>query len=271
MKSNVAARLIPILGLFIVVSMTSCDIDNPCGVGCTDYSVREPFEYEVTFENQDSIKIYGINGSIDITGTTDNTLISIWGEKIVKSDGIADAEAHLDDLKVRVESNRNEVTVRTDQPRGSHGLSYEVVYHVRIPSSLQVKIENINGKIEVDSVSSDVNIGLTNGDVHITDIWGNVDVDVTNGGIFGDLTLPLRGICQMTLVNGKIDLSIHKNTSAEFSANVTNGNIHISDLVLSNQNTTKHSVTGTLGNGSGTITLRLVNGQIYVSGLKIEY
>ena len=92
-----------------------------------------------------------------------------------------------------------------------------------------------------------------------------MDIDVINGGISGDVTLPSQGMCQITTVNGKIDLEIPGSTSAEFSASVTNGNIHISDLVLHHSNTTKNSITGTLADGNGNITLRVVNGQIDVT------
>jgi len=265
-QSNMAVKLVSILSLFIIVSLTGCGGDNNGKVGCTDYSAKEPFEYQVTVENQNSFEIHGINGSIDITGTTDSALVKIWGEKIVKAESVAEAEAHLADLEVKVENDQNEVTVRTDQPKGSDCLNYEVVYHVRIPELLKVKIENVNGKVEVDSVKSDVEISLTNGNIHLTDILGNIDVNLTNGDIFGDVTLPLPGVCEMTIVNGKIDLSIPKSTSAEFSASVTNGDVNVSNLVLNNSNTTKNSTTGTLADGDGTITLRVVNGQISVKG-----
>jgi len=191
-------------------------------------------------------------------------LVEIWGEKIVKSESMRDAEVYLDDLKVRVSKGRNEVIVRTEQPKDSYGRNYEVVYHVRIPQSWQVSVENINGEVKIASIKSDIFVGLTNGSIRIADILGNVDIDVISGGISGDVTLPSQGMCQITTVNGKIDLEIPGSTSAEFSASATNGNIHISDLVLHHSNTTKNSITGTLADGNGNITLRVVNGQIDV-------
>ena len=52
--------------------------------------------------------------------------------------------------------------------------------------------------------------------------------------------------------------------NSAFSANVTNGDVNISGLVLDNSNETKNSMTGTLADGDGTITLKVVNGQISV-------
>ena len=70
----------------------------------------------------------------------------------------------------------------------------------------------------------------------------------------------------MSKVNGSIQLSIPQNTSAEFSATVTIGDISVSNLVLQNQESTPNSLRGTLGAGQGTISLSTVNGNIRVTG-----
>ena len=70
----------------------------------------------------------------------------------------------------------------------------------------------------------------------------------------------------MNTVNGNITLDLPTNTSAEFSANVNSGSIVISNLVLQSEVITPTSVTGTLGNGEGEISLETVTGDINVSG-----
>lgn len=70
----------------------------------------------------------------------------------------------------------------------------------------------------------------------------------------------------MATVNGNISLSIPDDTSAELLAQVTNGNISTSGLVLQNQVVTGTSLRGTLGAGDGQITLGTVNGNITATG-----
>ncbi len=70
----------------------------------------------------------------------------------------------------------------------------------------------------------------------------------------------------MGTVNGNIELEIPQNTSADFSANVTNGAIQILNLTLQNEVATTRSLRGTLGNGQGTIKTNTVNGNINTTG-----
>jgi len=284
MKSSRYRRAGLLIVLFLLVMLTSCFFNDPCSIGDCDYEASEPFEYEVSVEDQDCFRIRGINGPIEIGGKAESTTVEIWGEKIVKSESTADAEDHLEDLKIVVSSTQDEVFVRTEQPRDTNGRNYQVEYHVRIPESWQAWVENCNGEVNIDSLRNFVSVGVINGDVCLSDIAGNLGIGVTNGNIglmnvvgsvdggvingriFGDVTLPPQGVCKLGTTNGDIDLEIPKSTSAGFSAIVANGNIRLSNLVLSNLSTTKNSTTGTLGDGNGAITLCTVNGQIDVRG-----
>ena len=95
---------------------------------------------------------------------------------------------------------------------------------------------------------------------------GNSAVSLVNGQIIAKITLPLNGSIEMANVNGNIELEIPTNTSAEFSAGLVNGNITITNLVLQNQVSSSTSLTGTFGNGEGTIALATVNGNINTTG-----
>ena len=265
-RTDRAGKIKYLFGLLILISFTACCINDPCSVHRTDFWASESFHYEVDAEDQTCFRIHGVNGSIEIIGAPDQTMVEIWGDRIVKSESISDAEIHLKKLEVSVSSNQNEVYVRTIQPKKTYGRDYEVEYHVRIPGRWQAVIENVNGEVIVHSVTNDVSVALINGDTHLDEIFGNIWVDVINGCISSKSILPYQGICQMSTVNGQIDLKIPEDTSARFCANVTNGNINISNLIFNNLNTTRNSATGTLAEGHGSIKLTLVNGQINVKG-----
>ena len=62
-------------------------------------------------------------------------------------------------------------------------------------------------------------------------------------------------------------MSIPTSTSAEFSADVAGiGAIIVSDLDIKDSLSTSKSLTGTLGNGEGSIALNSVNGNIEIIG-----
>ncbi|MEJ2628774.1 MAG: hypothetical protein P8078_09480, partial [bacterium] len=111
-----------------------------------------------------------------------------------------------------------------------------------------------------------INIDLMNGNVRVPSHAGNSEINVVNGSIYLKTDLPQNGSCELNNVNGIINLRIPVNTSAEFSAKVTNGGISLSNLDLSNINISKKEAEGTLGDGSGSIALSVVNGTIDVQG-----
>jgi hypothetical protein len=252
--------------LLLMLAVQSCDDDNVCGTGYRSYEARESFRYAIALADRTSLRIAGINGSIDIDAAADADSVRIWGEKVVKSKSTDDAWDHMDDLSVVVNSNQGEVYVRTEQPTGECLPGYEVQYHASIPATWQVDASTVNGSILVDSVAADVDVEVTNGGITLLDLTRNTTAVVVNGGISAHVDLPAAGSCVLTTTNGGIDLAIPTSTSAELSARVVNGTIIVSGLELTNRITTSVSTTGILGAGDGQIVLRTTNGSINVVG-----
>jgi DUF4097 and DUF4098 domain-containing protein YvlB len=159
-----------------------------------------------------------------------------------------DAQTHLQQLQVQVSELANEVLVETIQPQESQGRNYAVDYRITLPRNFEVFIES------------------TNGDVKVRDMLASAHVDLTNGSIEGKVDLPRDGTVDFATVNGAIALAIPHNTSADFSASVSHGNIELSNLTLQRENRTSSSLQGRLGDGRGMITLRTTNGDISVTG-----
>lgn len=269
MKSNKRKIVLPIyiINVILVLSLSSCLVVDPIDhVSDTDFSARAPFSFEIPVKNQQRIEIEGINGSITITGKSGISTAQIWGEKIVASDSYEDAEAHLQYLEVQISDKTEKISVETNQPTVTYGRCYQVSYHAIIPDDWDVVIENVNGKVMIDSLNGNVIVGLVNGDVVLTEISGNVTVGVTNGTVYGKINLPANGICTINTVNGQIQLSIPQTTSAQLAAKVTNGTVTVSNLSLNNMVSSRNSVSGVLGSGNGTIKVESVNGTILVSG-----
>ena len=251
--------------IILFLSTVNCHLD-PLGVNRTDFSATESFDYEILTKNKKRFRLNAINGSIDIEGSTDVTTVKIWGERIVRSESCEDAEEHLNNLKVSVVERQDEVFVETIQPESTHGRDYEVIYHVLLPKSWKVIVGNINGNVEVRTIEGDISIELINGTARLSDIVSNVVIGVTNGNIDSKSALPEHGTCRMSTVNGQISLTIPRETSANFNAYITNGDISISDLVLNNLYMTRRNTSGVLADGNGTISLEVINGQIKVKG-----
>lgn len=246
-------------------SITGCgdDVSGPSG---NDSVASETFYYRFEVTEQARLTVTGISGDITITGVAGSDSIVVKGTKRVRSWDPRDAEEHLDSLEVIVRNEAGVVSAETDQPAVSGGRVYEVVYEIIIPVNLEVNASDVNGTVSVTSIERRVTAATVNGFVVLDGIIASVSASVVNGGVLGDVSLPLDGLMSMNVVNGEIDLEIPQDTSAQFSAAVANGSIRISNLLLHDMVATSVSVTGRLGDGQGTISLSLVNGNIYVQG-----
>lgn len=194
------------------------------------YQARESFAYTVDLSNQTALKVKGINGSIDVQSVSGTNQVKVSGEKVVSANTYSDAQAHLNNINIEIDEFTNELLVRTSQPQYSNGRSYDVNYTISVPAHLNVVVENVNGSVS------------------------------------GKLNVPQNGTVDLRLQNGNIKLDVPQNTSADFSASLTNGNIAVQNLTLHNRVETSKMLQGTLGNGDGTISLRTTNGNINVLG-----
>jgi hypothetical protein len=275
-------------GALFILSLLTCSDDDSSSPGDevdnTNYAASEDFSFSFEAAARTRFRLSGINGPVEITGMAASDSIKIWGERRVESESVADAEAHLSELEVLVSEGSSEISVRTEQPDETRGRNFIVEYNVEFPSDFDVVVSNLNGNITILWVNGTIDLDLTNGNASIEEARGDLSLDVTNGNILldeidanvnadlingtidSDVAIPAGGSCMLDIINGRIDLVIPRSTSAIFSASVTYGSISVTNLDLQGQVVTPTNVTGTLGDGDGTINLDVVNGQIVVVG-----
>jgi len=233
----------------------------------TDFKAFESFSEEVVVGNGSRVNLQGVNGNIIVTGMSGASSILIEGTKLVGSDSTQDAEDQLQMLEVNVQSLVNDISIETIHPQNPGGRQYVVDYVITLPNDAEIQISNSNGNVILDAIDNDVTVNNTNGNVTLMDIAGSAEVSLVNGIIDCEVTLPLNGSIDLKTVNGNINLDIPADTSAGFSADVTLGTISNSNLVFQSEVRTSASLSGTLGNGQGTITLETGStGDIIVSG-----
>jgi hypothetical protein len=256
-----------ILFVFLVYTLSACNADTPTGptvnigpagstgpvveipgvVNNTNFVARESFSFQVNVP-RNRLRLDAVNGDITITGNHGAGGMTVAGERRVESESQADADEKLRQLEVQVLEMADEVLVETSQPDNTGGRNYVVDYIVTVPTNTEAFVENINGNVSV------------------MDITGSTTVHLVNGQIDGRLTLPPDGFIDLMATNGTIDLAIPRNTSASFSATLSNGSIEIENLALQGETRTPNSLQGILGDGRGRIELLTVNGNIRISG-----
>jgi hypothetical protein len=139
-----------------------------------------------------------------------------------------------------------------------------VTFTVSVPAGVAFVARTVNGGIEADGLTGDVNAHTVNGGVRLSTA-GKAEAETVNGSITAavgqaDGTDPLS----FETVNGSIDLALPASASAEVRASTVNGQIN-TDFPLGGQTRiTKRSLSGTIGGGGRPLTLETVNGSIHI-------
>jgi len=137
-----------------------------------------------------------------------------------------------------------------------------VSFTVRVPAGVGFVGRTVNGGVEADGLSGDVDVHTVNGEVRLS-TTGKAQAETVNGSITAaagraDGTEPLS----FKTVNGSIALDLPAAASAELEAATVNGDIH-SDFPLGGEaHVSRRHVSGTIGDGGRPLELETVNGSI---------
>jgi hypothetical protein len=232
-----------------------------------DFTAGKIFIDDLEVDNHIKVTVAAVNGEVVVTGQSGAQQVKVTAHLYVTSDSQEDAELHLDDLDILVTDDANEILIQTVPPQNINGREYRVEYDIIVPDSFVVVASQVNGSIAILDIQNNIDVSNENGDVSLFGVTGGVTAHVENGRIEGSVVLPFNEGIDLSVINGGLDLSIPKSTSAVFSATVDmNGEIIVSDLEFAESTHTPMALTGTLGNGEGFVVLSTVNGNIEIMG-----
>jgi DUF4097 and DUF4098 domain-containing protein YvlB len=223
-------------------------------VSCEDVSTPESYEYEETtseivpITTQEFLEIRHTNGNLEITGSDTASRFTMQITRRVKSyRSTANAVDFIDDINVNISTLPQKVEVKVDHPKDTK-LDYEVDFVITGP------------------IIYDYTVVQGNGNVHLKGVSRNVDITLGNGNTNADIIL--LNDCNVTLENGNgnIELRIPDITDAEVSAILGNGNLLHEGLNFTDLVSTSTSLQGILGEGNGSISISLGNGNIHMIG-----
>ena len=139
-----------------------------------------------------------------------------------------------------------------------------VIFTVRVPAGVAFVARTVNGGVEADALTGDVDAHTVNGGVRLSTA-GKAQAETVNGSITAavgqaDGTEPLS----FKTVNGSIQLDLPASASAEVHASTVNGEI-TSDFPLGGQTRiSRRHLSGTIGGGGRSLALDTVNGSIHI-------
>jgi hypothetical protein len=210
------------------------------------------------------VEIINANGGIDVVGS-DGTQVEVVAERVARGMTDEDAKKILQQLQIAEDVSANRVRLETMVPTGE-GRRVEVRYHVKVPASVNLRLQNSNGAIDVVAVKGTVRAETSNGTVKGRDLTGSVEANTTNGAVRLDMNAVAPGGIRAETVNGAVELTIPSGAKAEIQASCLNGRISVDGLKLDGGESTRRRVEGRLNGGGPKVIADTTNGKIQITG-----
>jgi hypothetical protein len=233
-------------------------------VGCVDggvfLSAREHLAETRTLGAGGEFVLENVNGRVVVEA-------GAAGQVRIEADKAASSDAMLRQVRVEIDGEGDRVEVRTRLPHGGwlFGGSGRVDYRVTVPPDARVRVQTVNGSVDVRGLTGALRASTTNGSVEVADASGSVDASSVNGAIRTTYrTLDKDGRHAFSTTNGSINVSVPEGAGGRLLARNVNGSIDNDLPLASTSHASRHRLEGSLGDGRGSLELRTVNGSIHL-------
>lgn len=218
-------------------------------------------------ETVDETRALAKNGRFSLENTNGRVEVSGWDREEVRVEATkrAGSERALEELKVEIVGEGDEIRVRTRYPRPRFmGGSGRVDYAIRVPRSARVSVENVNGRVEVHGVASQVAAETVNGSVEVRDAVGEVEASAVNGSVEVSMArVDPDGRNRLRTTNGSVRLTLPADVNAEIDAGTVNGGVSC-DFDIDGGRKTRRKLEGRIGSGGARFDLAAVNGSVRI-------
>lgn len=205
-------------------------------------------------------------GRFTLENTNGRVEVAAWdgAEVRIEATKHAVSEQALERLEVEIDGEPDHVRVRTRHPRSRWmGGAGRVDYFVRVPRTARVRVENVNGRVEVTGVAAEVAASTVNGSVEVRDARGTVDASAVNGSVRASLErVDPRGRSRLHTTNGSVRLTLPADADADVEAGAVNGGVSC-DFELAGRKS-RRKLDGRIGSGGARFDLGAVNGSVSI-------
>ena len=255
-------------GIAVFTTALTLQLAAAAGASAQDFSWRGTIANGRTFE------LKNINGEVEAVAASGNE-IRVTAQK--RDNGRGDPE----DVRIEVIEHDGGVTICAVYPtprnqrqdnecvpgRGGRMNTKDnnvtVDFRVEIPRGVNAVLKSVNGGVEANGLSGDVEVATVNGDVEATSNDGLVRASTVNGSI--DVSMGRSnwtGELEFETVNGSITVALPGELHSEVHASTVNGSISTDWPLTIRGRFGPKRLSGTVGNGGRTLSLSTVNGSI---------
>jgi hypothetical protein len=146
---------------------------------------------------------------------------------------------------------------------GRHSRDISVDFTVSLPAGVNVATSSVNGDVEVDGATAQVDVHTVNGDVRGVTSTGPVSAGTVNGSITAKMrSLPGTSDLDFRTVNGSIDLELPAQLDAEVELRTVNGGFRTDYPMTLSGRVSPRRLDATIGKGGRRLRATMVNGSI---------
>ncbi len=242
------------LALLVLFAASGCSASFPGGSGSEETQV-----FREDFQDGEAFELRNINGKVRVES---------WEEAgaEIHARKVAANPAALRETTVEIRRTGDGLRVRTRHAKRFFGQGVRVHYRVRLPAAAEVRIETVNGPVEVAGFSGPVEAQTVNSGIRLEGQRGRVNARTVNGAIECELE-ELGADHSLRTVNGQVELTLGAGASGEVDAQAMNGRVRLDLPDATNLKTpTRRGKKVRLGDGDGgTCRIRTMNGTIRVA------
>ena len=220
--------------------------------------------------HQQSSQVYALSGKgrVSLQNINGDVHIRAWDRNQVRIDAVKTASSRnlLNEALVVIDSSADSISIRTRYADGSNPNPGKVEFTVMVPRHSRLsEIKLINGRLDVNAVSGEVNASCINGRLEARNLAGRARLSTINGRLEATFDQLAGHSVELNSVNGSVDLTIPSDSKAEIEASTVSGGINNDfGLHVNNHHFVGHDLRGELGSGGTRIKLANVNGRIEV-------
>jgi hypothetical protein len=238
-----------IVGLAAAVALT---FGTGCGITPSRHEVEVRKSWPAT--GIETLKVLGTNGRVDVTAdakATEITMVALCRVGSRQSDGeILSMELSGSTLSISEKERKNRKFL--------FGKETKVDYEFRVPEGIKLRIDNVNGRIEVDGVDAKMELTTVNGPIEVSTPSGELVARTVNGSVRADFLERFPG-ARLKTVNGSVKVRVPRDCRVNPEIHQVNGSFR-SDIPVTINSTGMDEESLEVTTVNGSVTLSELNG-----------
>ena len=230
-------------------------------------------EKTLTVSGPISLTLNNDFGDVSVTGGADGQ-VKIIAEKTAWGSNEAEAHKELEELKVLVEQNGNNIDISLQHPDQMHVLNlrpdiWSVKFTISVPKETAATLDSRNGDIVLSGTAGNADLRTDFGSIQVSNVSGAVTVDTNNGNV---TATDITSEADVSLTSDFGNLTVHGISAANVSAGSTNGTLDLQDILASKAMKAGSDFGGiSLSNSKvPALEIRTTNGKVALENVDVE-